>query len=205
MEQLKHNETGAQSRAAVAQAIKMASSGDGPYVAGLLNGYLDALAEVPTITPVWTGPPPSNAKFRLTLAVVADLIAEARQELILVSYATWPSDDVKVALRRATEVGVAVTLLLERPKDNPKFAGVPDPFPGLNARRLCWPASSRPPGSSMHAKMLVVDRRVALVGSANLTGMALESNLECGVLVRGGPLPVALAQHVLTASGLVEA
>ncbi|WP_425454039.1 phospholipase D-like domain-containing protein [Nocardioides immobilis] len=38
----------------------------------------------------------------------------------------------------------------------------------------------------MHAKVLVVDRRTALVGSANLTGHALERNLECGLLVRGG-------------------
>lgn len=49
----------------------------------------------------------------------------------------------------------------------------------------------------MHAKVLVVDRRVALVGSANLTGYGLERNLECGLLVRGGLVPAALAEHLL--------
>ncbi len=54
----------------------------------------------------------------------------------------------------------------------------------------------------MHAKILVVDRRVALVGSANLTGYGLERNLECGLLVRGGPVPRLLVEHLLTARGL---
>jgi phosphatidylserine/phosphatidylglycerophosphate/cardiolipin synthase-like enzyme len=49
----------------------------------------------------------------------------------------------------------------------------------------------------MHAKVLVVDRSVALVGSANLTGYGLERNLECGLLIRGGPVPAALAEHLL--------
>lgn len=55
----------------------------------------------------------------------------------------------------------------------------------------------------MHAKILVVDRKSALVGSANLTGYGVERNLECSLLVRGGHLPAALAKHVLNADGLV--
>ncbi len=57
----------------------------------------------------------------------------------------------------------------------------------------------------MHAKVLVVDRRTALVGSANLTGYALERNLECGLLLRGGPVPSLLVDHLLSANGLEEA
>ena len=57
----------------------------------------------------------------------------------------------------------------------------------------------------MHAKILVVDRRIALVGSANLTGHALERNLECGVLIRGGPVPGQLVAHLLGADSLREA
>ncbi|MDT4956422.1 MAG: hypothetical protein QOD31_221, partial [Pseudonocardiales bacterium] len=68
----------------------------------------------PSITPVWTGPESSAAGGRLTLAVVADLIDEARQEILLVSYATMPSIEVRNALIRATARGVAITTLLER-------------------------------------------------------------------------------------------
>ncbi len=56
----------------------------------------------------------------------------------------------------------------------------------------------------MHAKVLIVDRRTALVGSANLTGPALERNLECGLLVSGGPVPTLLADHLFAAHGLTE-
>jgi cardiolipin synthase len=56
----------------------------------------------------------------------------------------------------------------------------------------------------MHAKVLVVDRQTALVGSANLTGYGLERNLEAGVLIRGGPVPSLLAEHLLTARGIED-
>ncbi len=70
------------------------------------------------------------------------------------------------------------------------------PFPGLDAVRLCWPAGVRPPGASLHAKLLVIDDYSALIGSANITGAALGKNLECGLLVRGGDAARSLRQHV---------
>lgn len=93
-------------------------------------------------------------------------------------------------------------MLLERHTDNPRFDGPDDPFSGLPATRLCWPATARTPGAAMHAKVMVVDSTVALVGSANLMGPALERNLECGLLIRGGPVPLALRDHLLTLKGL---
>ncbi len=62
----------------------------------------------------------------------------------------------------------------------------------------------------MHAKVLVVDGRTALVGSANVTGSAMERNLECGLLVRGGEcgllvrggaVPRARAEHPSGSAG----
>jgi phosphatidylserine/phosphatidylglycerophosphate/cardiolipin synthase-like enzyme len=51
----------------------------------------------------------------------------------------------------------------------------------------------------------VVDDQVALVGSANLTSRAMESNLECGILIRGGPQPRAIRDHItgLNAAGVL--
>ena len=59
--------------------------------------------------------------------------------------------------------------------------------------------------ASLHAKVIVVDDKVALVGSANLTNRAMESNLECGILIRGGPQPRAIHDHItsLYAAGLL--
>jgi phosphatidylserine/phosphatidylglycerophosphate/cardiolipin synthase-like enzyme len=50
----------------------------------------------------------------------------------------------------------------------------------------------------LHAKIIVVDDRVALVGSANLTGRAMGDNLECGILIRGGKQPRAIRDHVVS-------
>ncbi len=192
----------APSKAAVQSAHAFAKQGAGPYLAGLLVGRLGANDEQQSVVPVWTGPESGATSGRLTLAVVSDLIGEARTEILLASYATIPGAGIRESLEAAVGRGVEVTLLLERPSDNPKFTGSNDPFPGLRARRLVWRASARPSGAAMHAKILVVDRIIALVGSANLTGYALERNLEAGLLVRGGPVPPLIVDHLLTADGL---
>lgn len=191
-----------ESRAAIRQCLRLSGHGDEAFLAGLITGHLQADQQQPAITPVWTGPASTSRDDRLTLAVLADLIAEAQQELILVSYAAFPGQDVRGALEEAVRRGVRLTLLFERSCDNPKFEGGNDALPGLPAIRLCWPRSARPEQASMHAKLLVIDRRVALIGSANLTGYAMERNLECGLLVRGGPVPARLADHLLSVTGL---
>lgn len=190
------------SGAALHEARRVSGEGDGPYLAGLVLGRLQAEKERPQITPVWTGPSSSDHHGRLTLAVLSDLIDQARQEIFLASYATVPSAQVRRSLLEASHRDVEVTLLLERPIDNPGFQGLDDPLPELPARRLCWPAAARGHQAAMHAKVLVIDRRVALVGSANLTGYALERNLECGLLIQGGPVPALLVDHLLNAEGI---
>lgn len=190
------------SAAALNTALTVTARGGGSYLAGLITGRVQADEDRAVITPVWTGPTSTARHSRLTLAVLSDLIASAEHEIILVSYATLPSPSVRAALVDAGARGVAITLLLERPSDNPSFQGLDDPLPELIAARLHWPAAARGHHASMHAKVLVVDRQTALVGSANLTGHGLERNLECGLLVRGGHIPELLAQHLLTANGL---
>ena len=47
----------------------------------------------------------------------------------------------------------------------------------------------------MHVKAAVADDHTALVGSANLTGQALNENMELGLLVEGGEIPRRLDAH----------
>lgn len=147
---------------------------------------------------VWTGPTSDVGTSRLTAAVVADLLDLAREEILVVSYATQSEPAIAAALAAAVERGVSVTMLLERASDNPHYRGRDDPFPSLGARRLSWPARRRQPGASMHAKVVVIDGTAALVGSANVTGYAMARNLECGVLFRGGLVPPRIRAHVLS-------
>lgn len=178
-------------------AFKAAQEGDGPYLSGALTARLAALSAQPEVLPVWTGPSSAQQVGRLTVAVIADLIDESRQEILIVSYATFPEAAVLHALAGAVERGVAVTAVVERSADNAHYSGNDDPFRGLAIRHLYWPGHVRPAGASMHAKVLVVDRHIALIGSANLTGAGVDKNLECGLLVRGGPVPSEIAAHIL--------
>ena len=195
-------------RDACDQLSKRLAYAEPAYLSGLLAGAARAVERArqhQTVSVVWTGPESGVSSSRLTAAAVIDLINAARSEILLVSYATQTEPSIRAALSAATARSVAVTLLAERHADNPSYTAAGTPFPGLNALRLHWPASSRPSGAALHAKIIVVDDQVALVGSANLTGRAMESNLECGILIRGGPQPRAIRDHIsgLYAAGLL--
>lgn len=179
------------------------------FLAGALAGSAAALEHQhreQSIEVVWTGPESGVDTGRLTAAVVADLIDSARSELLLVSYATQSEPRIADALLASIDRGVDVTCLLERNADNAAFSGSGHAFGGLGVRRLSWPMANRPAGGALHAKVIVVDAEAALVGSANITGRAMESNLECGILIRGGPQPVAIREHIwnLVHRGVLE-
>ncbi len=174
--------------------------------AGALLATLHPDPQSAALDVVWTGPDTPVATGRLTSAVVVDLIGQAVTDILLIGYAVHTEPTITRALEQAHERGAAITLVLERHLDNPAFSGTSTPFPRLVATRLAWPASARPPGGSLHAKVIVVDGISALIGSANLTGAALSRNLECGLLVRGGPEPGAVRAHIraLLNIGLLE-
>src|SRR5690606_606111 len=48
----------------------------------------------------------------------------------------------------------------------------------------------------VHAKVAVADSRTCFITSANLTGHAMEKNMEAGVLVTGGHIPTLLDRHL---------
>lgn len=60
--------------------------------------------------------------------------------------------------------------------------------------------------ASLHAKFAVADSRCLLTTSANLTGHALELNMELGVLITGGEAPrevVRLVDDLIAQGDLV--
>ena len=152
---------------------------------------------------VWTGPTTSAVALRRTRLVLFDLIRNATSRITLVSYAAFRQDDLLEELRSAAARGVRVRLVLEsaaasrgRLDDDAARA-----FAALEGtvEVLEWPAELRGDGKAkgvLHAKAVVVDGRVALVSSANLTAAALDHNMELGLLVRGGSIPRRLEEHV---------
>ncbi len=79
-------------RQLAAGAASRAASPAGPaYLAGLLAGAAHAVERArsrQSVQVAWTGPSSGATSSRLTAAAVINLIAEARAEILLVSYAT---------------------------------------------------------------------------------------------------------------------
>jgi phosphatidylserine/phosphatidylglycerophosphate/cardiolipin synthase-like enzyme len=48
----------------------------------------------------------------------------------------------------------------------------------------------------VHAKVAVADKTSCFITSANLTGYAMEKNMEAGVLISGGRIPRLLDDHL---------
>lgn len=197
LNQLRAETAGAGVRQACGQLLAASLDRDAAHVvAGVLLGSLEPDPRRPHLDVVWTGPDSGAHTSRLTSTVLVDLIDQATSTVLLVGYAVHSPPTVTAALRRAYTRGVAITLLLERTIDNPKYTGHGGAFAGIPARRLCWPTPPRPAGASLHAKILVIDDNAALIGSANLTGAALESNLECGLLVCSSPTAHRITDHI---------
>jgi phosphatidylserine/phosphatidylglycerophosphate/cardiolipin synthase-like enzyme len=148
--------------------------------------------------PVWTGPG-SKGEQRLTAAQLVGLIGSASERVLVVSYAAYTVPEIADALAAAVPRCRTVDAVFETTEDSSgAYSGPTKPFaavPGL--RRWRWPAVARPDGgAALHAKLLVVDGRRALIGSANLTDRALHKNLEAGLLVRDPDVAAALEHHV---------
>ena len=178
--------------AVVAAAMRVATSAVGAVRAEHKNSL------------VWTGPSTDAARLRSTRSVLATLVANATESLVLVSFASYNVAELTAALTAAIARGVEVTLILETPDDpgGPLVIGPAHPFASINdtARFYRWPLETRQAffaaEARLHAKCVIADRSSALITSANLTSAGINDNIELGVLIEAGPLPATLSQHL---------
>lgn len=147
---------------------------------------------------LYTGP--SADTIRRTEQGLLEVIRDARSSLWVVSYALASGvEDILAALRERTEAGVEVRLLLDHRLENSdySFNRLEKGAPGCEL--FLWPDEHRVleggKHAALHAKCAVADGRRAFVSSANLTGYAMDHNLEVGYLVTGGPTPRTLAGY----------
>ena len=153
---------------------------------------------------VWTGPSTEAVRLRSTRSVLATLVANATESLVLVSFASYDVAELTAALTAAIARGVEVTLILETPDDlgGPLVIGPAHPFASIKdtASFYRWPLEAREAffaaAARLHAKCVIADRSSALVTSANLTSAGINDNIELGVLIEAGPLPTKLSQHL---------
>jgi phosphatidylserine/phosphatidylglycerophosphate/cardiolipin synthase-like enzyme len=158
-----------------------------------------------TLELVWSGPDTALVAVRQTEQVLIDVIRNARSRLFMVSFVAYEVPSVSIALKDAVERGVRIEILLELSQEQggkittDSVAMMKKTVP--QATIYVWTPDGHKNGSggvsgSVHAKCAVADGEVAFVTSANLTKAALRSNMELGVLVRGGQLPDQLDCHL---------
>ncbi len=126
------------------------------------------------------------------------------------TYSARPHPPVIEALSAARARGIRVSVVVETLQGAGGALAGTEPAAAFRAvpgvELWHWPPRARTePGAKMHAKIAVADRWALLVSSANLTQSGVGTNIEAGVLVRGGHAPRRAAEHVahLIAAGVL--
>ena len=154
---------------------------------------------------VLSGPDLDDVPVRDTFAVVNELFVGAREEVILVGYAVHNGKVLfqRLAQQMETDQHLSVWMCLNIPRrqgDTSLPTQIVQRFstdffarhwPWERRPKLFYDARSLAPESnqksSLHAKCIIVDRRTALVTSANFTAAGQQRNIEAGVLIHYKP------------------
>ena len=164
--------------------------------------YAKATSEQ-SIELVWTGPTTPFVAARRTEQALLQVINSAEQSLFITSFVAYDVSSIVKALNTASDRGVTISMLLELSQD----AGGSINFDVIGKMKTLVPASTLYAwrdkaemfsGGSVHAKVAVADGRMCFITSANLTGYAMEKNMEAGVLITGGSTPRVLSEHLFS-------
>lgn len=108
-------------------------------------------------------------------------IVIARKQILITTPYFVPTPEILTALRSAARRGVEVKLVLPE-KNNHKYAGLASKALYENLLSAGVRIYLRNP-PFIHAKSMVIDRKVALIGTANLDIRSLELNYETTILI----------------------
>lgn len=152
-----------------------------------------------TVDILWTGPTTTAVPVRRMEQSLCELIDSAKQKLLVVSFVAYKADKIYTAIRSAIERGVRVSFLTEASKENGGSLEV-DPtgilkkkFPEADFYRWENPDPAHP--AVVHVKCAIADESKALVTSANLTGAAMENNMELGLMISSRRVSSRMAAH----------
>jgi len=150
---------------------------------------------------VWTGPTTELVPARRTEQALIQVIDAAQQRLFITSYVAYNIESIAKALVSAAERGVKIELLMELSSAQGGKVSI-DPNGNLkkivpDALFYVWKDKGAAfVNGSVHAKVAVADGAYCFITSANLTGYAMDQNMEAGVLISGAPLPGQLHRHL---------
>lgn len=126
---------------------------------------------------VGTGP---NLRYAAMTACFVSLIHAARRELVVTTPYFVPDEQLIFALLDCARRGVATTMILPRRNDSAIVAGASRSYYADLIEAGVRVYEYRP--GLLHAKTMVADGEVALIGSANLDRRSFELNFENNIL-----------------------
>lgn len=138
---------------------------------------------------VWTGPTTPMVPTRQTEQALLEVINAAKASLFITSFVAYKVPSIINALDIAIQKGVAVSMLLE---SSDKHGGaisvdaigkISELLPQVVVYH--WAnKTDESEGAKVHAKVAVADQIKCFISSANLTGYAMDKNMEAGVINR---------------------
>jgi cardiolipin synthase len=150
---------------------------------------------------VWTGPSSKLIATWKTEQALLQVIDSAETRLFITSFVAYDIASIMKALKRAIDRGVQISMLLEASELHgggvsiDAIAKMKSALP--TAKMFSWVDKGEAfTGGKVHAKVAVADQNFCFISSANLTGHAMERNMEAGVLIRGGATPCSLHRHL---------
>ena len=153
---------------------------------------------------VCTGPIQFAVPVRATFATMIEMVEEARSEIVVVGYVfTAGAAEFVRQVSQARQRGVSVTIIGNRMRQGilelRRFWGAAQP-PAVYS----WESDGTDELASLHAKLLICDRNIALVTSANYSLHGLHENIEIGLRIRS-PSVTRLSDFIrqLVASDMV--
>jgi phosphatidylserine/phosphatidylglycerophosphate/cardiolipin synthase-like enzyme len=192
--------------------LQAAGLGAKPWVADSLAGLdrtgaaaaLDLLLAERKYSPhpgldlVWTGPEAAASTARDTWVVMREMFAQAHERVLIAGFAFDSGGELFEPLHKVmVEHQVRLQMFLNIPRA-PKGSDV-DMYTQQFVHQLLidnWPWHDKLPEfyydprtvspdsvESLHAKCVVVDDRLTLIGSANFTNRGQTRNIEIGVLI----------------------
>lgn len=160
---------------------------------------------------VWTGPTTPIVSARRTEQALLQVINSAEHTLFITSFVAYDVSTIVKALNAAADRGVMVSMLFELSQEH----GGSIDFDVIGKMRTLvsgaqlyvWRDKTEPFSEGcVHAKVAVADGKMCFITSANLTGYAMDRNMEAGVLITGGHIPGLLDEHLraLAALNVIE-
>jgi len=120
---------------------------------------------------------------RGTQPVIDELVENAESEIHMLAYKFGPNIDLWKKLEKKLEGGIKVTLVVSKKEQMDtvieKLDDLEEKFGNNNFRLTDF---ENPDGGLLHAKVIVADRKKAVIGSANFSLGGMQNHYELGVL-----------------------